>query len=190
MKRNYLIALSLIAVLSLTGITLNSCRTFGPGETKTKNPCAKKKHRSTRTTFRYSSFGESRNESISKKMAMSEARAGLASLINTTVKSVTDNYVKSGNYENAEEVMSNYQGLAREVVNQSLMGSRVICEKSSRTKQGTYKHYICLEIKAKDILYGLDNRYANNAVLKSDYNYERFRRAFEREMDRMEGFYY
>ncbi len=190
MKSTLKLALGLILVFSLTNLTLNSCRTFGPGETKTKNPCATKKYRSTRTTFRYSSFGESRNETLAKKMAMSEARAGLASLINTTVKSVTDNYVKSGNYENADEVMSNYQSLAREVVNQSLMGSRIKCEKSSRTKQGTYKHYICLEIKAKDILYGLDSRYNNSAILKSDYNYERFRRAFEREMDRMEGFYY
>jgi outer membrane protein assembly factor BamE (lipoprotein component of BamABCDE complex) len=115
---------------------------------------------------------------------MSEARAGLAAAINTMVKTVTDNYVKDGNYNNKEELMKNYEGVSREVVTQSLAGTTVICEKMMLTKAGNYKSYVCIELGGSEILQSLNNRMTNNEQLKVDYNYEKFKKTFDAEMSK------
>lgn len=120
-----------------------------------------------------------------KKKAMSEARAGLAAEINTTIKTVTDNYVKSGNYNNKEELMNNYEGMTREVVNQTISGTVVICEKSTQTTTGNYKYYVCIELGSNDILETISQRASANEMLKVDYNYEKFKKTFEEEMNKM-----
>jgi hypothetical protein len=116
---------------------------------------------------------------------MSEARAGLAATINVKVKSVVDNYVKSSNYNNKEELMKNYEGINREVVDQVLSGTIVKCEKTTMTKTGTYKYYVCLELGGNEVLQSLNNRMSNNEQLKVDYNYEKFKKTFEEEMNKM-----
>ena len=135
--------------------------------------------------LRYSALAESRDQMTAKKKAMSEARAGLAASLSTLVKGVTDNYVKSGNYNNAEELMTRYEGLIREVIDQQINGSTVICEKATITKSRTYKYYVCLELGSNDLFETISQKASNNEMLKVDYNYERFKKTFEEEMRKL-----
>lgn len=155
------------------------------GEVLIQSYCTGDDFKSTAKSLRYSSVGESMDQMTAKKKAMSEAKAGLAGSINTLIKGVTDNYVKSGNFNNREELLQNYEGLNREVIDQSLNGTNVICEKTTKTKEGNYKTYICIELSGTEILQSINNKATNNEMIKVDYNYENFKKTFEEEMSKI-----
>ncbi len=146
--------------------------------------CSGDEYQSTAKVLRFTGIGESMDMMTAKKKAMSEARAGLAASVKTTVKSVIDNYVKSGNFNNKEELLQNYEGINREVVDQTLSGVTVICEKMTKTKEGNYKSYVCLELGGSDILQSINNKATSNEMLKVDYNYEKFKKTFDEEMSK------
>ncbi len=189
MKKNILKFFSLILLVG-TVFSFYSCGSAkkiaaSNDEVLVTTFCAGDEFVSTSKAFRFSGIGESMDMMTAKKKAMSEARAGLAAAINTKVKSVTDNYVKSGNFNNKEELLRNYEGLNREVVDQTLSGVKVICEKMTKTKAGNYKSYICVELSGEEILKTLNNKMSNNETLKVDYNYEKFKKTFEDEMSKV-----
>lgn len=178
-------------IVLMTGIlfTITSCGTSkkvanSDGEVLIATLCSGGEFNSTAKAFRFTGIGVSMDQMTAKKKAMSEARAGLAASINTKVKSVTDNYVKSGNFNNKEELLKNYEGISREVVDQNLAGVIVICEKMTKTKEGTFKSYICMELGGSEILQSLNNKMSNNEILKVDYNYEKFKKTFDEEMSK------
>ncbi len=179
--------LLIIGVISFSMMSCKSKKAVVPkdlGEIEIKTHCSGPEYQSNKKAFRYSAIGESMDQMTAKRKAMSEARAGLAAQVNTTVKSVTDNYIKSGNYNNKEELLNNYEGLTREVVNQQLSGTIVICEKTTMTKSGTYKYYVCIELGSNELLSSLNNRMSASEMLKVDYNYEKFKETFEAEMEK------
>ena len=155
------------------------------GEVLIQTYCTGDEFKSTAKALRFSAIGESMDQMTAKKKAMSEAKAGLAGAINTLVKGVTDNYVKSGNFNNKEELLKNYEGLNREVIDQSLTGTIVICEKMTKTKEGTYKSYVCVELGGTEILQSINNKATSNEMLKVDYNYEKYKKTFEEEMNKI-----
>ena len=187
--------INIYKVLSMTlfvgVLILSSCKTSksitpkDDGEVLIQTYCTGDEFKSNAKALRFSAIGESMDQMTAKKKAMSEARAGLAAAINTLVKGVTDNYVKSGNYNNKEELMTNFEGLNREVINQSLSGTIVICEKMTKTKEGTYKSYVCIELGGNEIFQSINNKATNNEMLKVDYNYEKYKKTFEEEMNKI-----
>ncbi|MEI6555228.1 MAG: hypothetical protein WCL70_06540 [Paludibacter sp.] len=191
MKNNFFKVATGVLFVSVLSFMFVSCKTAkvvaaaDSGEIEIKIPCSGADFQSNSKALRYSAIGESMDQMTAKKKAMSEARAGLAGAINTLVKGVTDNYVKSSNYNNKEELMKNYEGMNREVINQSLTGSTVICEKTTMTKAGTYKYYVCIELGGNDILQQINNKMTTNEQLKVDYNYEKFKKTFNEEMGKI-----
>ena len=140
MKKRVLSVTVVFVTTAILFFGLESCKSSKgiqqpPGEVEVIIPCSGPEYFSTNKAFRYSAIGESMDMMTAKKKAMSEARAGLAAEINTTIKTVTDNYVKSGNYNNKEELMNNYEGMTREVVNQTISGTVVICENQPKPLQ-------------------------------------------------------
>lgn len=137
--------------------------------------------------FRANNVGESMNQSVSKKIAMTNARNDLASAIATQVKTVTDNYINSRNFNNREELEAKYQTMNNEVVNQTLSGIRTVCEKLVQTKSGTYKTYIAIELSASDLVSKYNETITKDEKLRIDYDYEKFREIFEKEMQKRGG---
>jgi hypothetical protein len=191
MKKNIFSIVTGLVMTAILGISMTSCSktkqiiAIPETETEVSIPCAGTDFQSSNKAFRYSAIGESMDQMTAKRKAMSEARAGLAAAINTRVKGVTDTYVKSGNYDNKEELLKNYEGLTREVVDQTLAGTITICEKTTRTKSGNYKYYVCIELGNNEILKSLNDRITKNELLKIDYNYEKFKKTFEEEMNKL-----
>lgn len=155
------------------------------GEVEVIVPCSGSEYFTTNKVFRANSIGESSDQVASKKKALSNARAELAASISTTVKAVTDNYLNSREMNNREEVEERYEQLNREVVEQQLTGVRTICEKLMRTEQGTYKTYMALELSAADLVSAYNERLSKDERLKIDYDYEKFKETFDKEMDKM-----
>lgn len=155
------------------------------GEQEVIVPCSGPDFFTTNKYFRANSIGESQDQVTSKKKALTNARNELAQSIQTTVKTVTDNYVNSREMNNKEEVEERFESLNREVVDQTLSGVRTLCEKLVKTEQGTYKTYVAIELSADELVSKYNERLSKDERLKIDYDYEKFKETFDKEMEKM-----
>ncbi len=161
-------------------------KTGADDEVKITMYCSGPEFQTSAKAFRFSSIGISMDQMTSKNKALSEARAGLAAEIQTKVKRVMDNYVNSREHQNKEDLEKHYEGRGLEVVNQTLNGAHTICEQMTKTKDGTFRTYICMELGGPELLGSLNNRLSKDEMLKVDYDYEKFKKTFEEEMNRPE----
>jgi predicted transcriptional regulator len=156
------------------------------GETEVKVLCSGPEYFTDNKVFRANALGESMDQATAKKKAMSNARADLAAAINTQVKAVIDNYVNSREMNNREEVGERYESLAREVVDQKLNGTKTICEKMMKVNaSGNYKCYVAIELSAQELLAAYNERLSTDERLRIDYDYEKFKETFEKEMEKL-----
>ena len=176
---------ALFALVSLFAVGCKSKKALPKGEVEVNVPCSGPDFFTTNKFFRANSIGESQDQVTSKKKALSNARGELAASIETTVKAVTDNYVNSREMNNKEEVEERFEQLNREIVNQKLSGIKTICEKLVKTDGGNYKTYIAIELSADDLVATYNERMSKDDRLKIDYDYEKFKETFEKEMEKM-----
>jgi hypothetical protein len=54
-----------------------------------------------------------------------------------------------------------------------------------KTDQGTYKTYIAIELSADELVSKYKERLSTDERLKIDYDYEKFKQTFEKEMEKM-----
>ncbi|MCB0770029.1 MAG: hypothetical protein KDC00_06455 [Flavobacteriales bacterium] len=156
------------------------------GETEIKVLCSGPEYFTDNKVFRANALGESMDQATAKKKALANARAQMASDINTQIKGVIDNYVNSREMNNREEVAERFEGLTREVVDQKLTGVRTICEKQVTVNAtGNFKTYIAIELSAQDLLAAYNERLSNDERLRIDYDYEKFKETFEAEMNKL-----
>jgi hypothetical protein len=185
---------ALLTALMLSG-TFAACKskktvaenqTPPPGETEVKVLCSGPEFFTDNKAFRANSLGESMDQATSKKKALANARADLASAISTQIKGVIDNYVNSREMNNREEVAERFEGLTREVIDQRLAGTKTICEKVMKVEAtGNYKTYVAIELSAQDLLAAYNERLSNDERLRIDYDYEKFKETFEAEMNKL-----
>lgn len=136
--------------------------------------------------FRANNLGESMDRATSKKKAMANARADLASAIQTTMTGVVDNYVNSREMNNTEQVEERFESLTREVIKQELVGTKTICEKLTQKTDGSgFVTYVAIELSGQDLLGKYHERLSKDDVLKIDYDYEKFKETFEEEMNKL-----
>ncbi|MCT4624608.1 MAG: hypothetical protein N4A46_13385 [Schleiferiaceae bacterium] len=180
------------AILSIAVIGLTSCKgkkkAIDPpkGEVEIVLPCSEFK--SDGDYFRAYSFGESSDPNVAKKKALSNAKGELAGQISTTMKVVGDNYVKSSEFNNKEELLERFEENTRTVINEKLNGIKPICDRLTQTTAtGKYKYYIALELSGDQMVSDYYNSLTKNESIKIDYNYEKFKKTFEEEMRKMEN---
>jgi hypothetical protein len=77
--------------------------------------------------------------------------------------------------------------MARTVVDQELRGAVEICEKLTQRENGTFVRYVALELSGSKIADAYNSGLSQNEKLKADYNYEKFKDTFEKEMEKMAG---
>jgi hypothetical protein len=182
--------LSIIFAAGLLSAGVIGCKgkkNAGPakGEVLVDVYCSGPEYFTDKKFFRANAIGESLDQMVAKKKAMSNARAQLATDMSSTMKIVGDNYVKSSEFNNKEEVTETFQQNARTVVDQSLNGIRVICEKQTKTAEGKFKTYIAIELSADEILSKYNERLSSEESIKADYNYEKFKETFDAEMSKI-----
>lgn len=156
------------------------------GETLIKQYCAGEQYFSDKKFFRANNLGESMDQATAKKRAYTNARADLASAINTTIKRVIDDYVLTREFNNREEIEERYEALTREVVDQQLRGIKTICEEVVRVNDtGNYKYYVAIELSGDDMASAINEGISKDERLRIDYDYEKFKETFDKEMERM-----
>ena len=174
---------SVLAIVA--AVMISGCKSKQPmpeGEKEVVVPCSGPDYFTNKEVFRANSIGESMDQVTSKKKALTNARNELAQSIQTTVKTVTDNYTNSREMNRREELEQRFEQLNREVVDQTLQGVRTICEKLVQTKEGNYKTYVAIELSADELVKQYNERLSKDERLKIDYDYEKFKQTFDEEM--------
>ena len=185
--------ITLLAIAAVTMIAIPSCKK-NKDEVKTPDPkgeviineyCSGSEYKSTKEAFRSTATGESMDRETAKKKARSNSMSEMAKTINATMKIVGDNYVNSTEVNNKEEVTESFNEMARTVVDQELRGCIEICEKLTQRADGTYVSYVALELSGNSIADAYQNGLSKNDKLKADYNYEKFKETFDKEMEKL-----
>lgn len=155
------------------------------GEVDVEIPCSEDKYKSDAKVFRALGEGYSTDMTIARNKALTTARAELATQIGATIKRVTDNYASSYQTGIQEEAKSRFQDLTRVVVEQRLQGTRVVCEKAKRTKDNKFRIYVVVELSSDDLATDILNKVSSDDKLRTDYEYEKFKKVFEEEMKKL-----
>ena len=87
---------------------------------------------------------------------------------------------------NREQVEERFEGLSREVIDQKLSNVKTICEKITVKASGGYVAYLAVEMKADDLIEAINNRITKEETLRIDYDYEKFKETFDKEMEKLE----
>lgn len=183
-KLTYSFALFLLAAAVVSGCK-GKKETLQPGEKEINIPCSGPDYFTNTKFFRANSLGESSDLRVSKEKALTNARAELAASIQTVVKTVTDNYVNSREFNNKEDLEERFEQLSRSIVDQTLSGIKTICERQVQTDKGGYRTYIAIELSASDIVAKYTENLSKDERLKIDYDYEKFKDTFDKEMEKM-----
>lgn len=185
--------ITLLAIAAMTMVAIPSCKKK-KDEVKTPDPkgevvineyCSGELFKSTPEAFRSTATGESMDRETAKKKARSNAMSEMAKTISTTMKIVGDNYVNSTEVNNKEEVTESFNEMARTVVDQELRGCTELCEKLTQRPDGTYVSYVALELGGSKIADAYQAGLSKNDKLKADYNYEKFKETFDKEMEKL-----
>ena len=85
----------------------------------------------------------------------------------------------------SEEAKSHYQELSRKIVKRKLQGTIPVCEKMMKTPEGAFRSYVAIELGGPEVLREISNSISNDEKLRIDYDYEKFKKTFEEEMNKM-----
>lgn len=184
MKKTF-IYLSFVAVAFAAVSCGGSKDVVAPQEQVYIVPCSGLEYSTSAEYFRANAMGTSNSLEIANQKAMTAARSKLAAAIETTVKTVTDNYLSSYEVNASEEARGRFQSLTREVVNQKLNGVRVICQQTTKSEDGKFNSYIAIELAGSELMKGIQTSVADDEKLRTDYEYEKFKQIFEEEMQNL-----
>ncbi len=135
--------------------------------------------------FRANSIGESLDQEISKRKALNNAKSDIVDSIQDLLTSVIHSYINSSTFNNVKQALVRLEGLNREVIKEELVGIKTICEKLTKTTEGKFKAYIAIELSAQKLVDKFHERIMKDDLLMIDYDYEKFKDTFEKEMGKL-----
>lgn len=122
-----------------------------------------------------------------RSMAAQSAREELATMVSATIERVIDNYSNEYIQGDDADFKQRVEGLSRTVVKQLLVGTPVVCEQQMPgSKEGTTICYACVELTGQSVLDALNNKIKNDDKLRTDFEYEKFKKVFNEEMSKMQ----
>ncbi len=180
--------ISLFLGVALMTLVMASCGS-NKGVTTSKNlPCSDCK--STTEVFRY--LGQhvatgDRQMQQARSMAANAARAELATQVSATVKRVIDNYTSEYINNESSDFNQRVQDLARTVVDQLLVGTPITCEGTMPgSTAGNTICYACVELTGQSVMDAISSKISNDEKLRTDFEYEKFKKVLEEEMAKMQ----
>lgn len=149
-------------------------------------PLSGKEYQSDKDNYRAKSSGKSPDIATSRKIALNNAKAEIAGLISSKIKSVTQNYTNQRSVTDSQDFENKFENLATEAVNQQLVDVQIIGEKLLKSGS-TYECWIAISVSKKAILDGINNTVSKNQKLQIDYDKKKFEEIYNKEMEKMEN---
>ncbi len=179
--------ISLLLGAALMVLVMASCGSEKQVATTSNFPCPDCK--ATTEVFRYLGqhvASSDRQMQQARSMAANAARTQLATMVEATVKSVVDNYTSEYITDDQSEFRQRVQDMSRTIVNQTLKGTPVICEGTMPGSQpGNIICFACVELTGKTVLDAIASQISNDEKLRTDFEYEKFKKVFDEEMSKL-----
>jgi hypothetical protein len=187
MKTTNLLLIPALAALMLTGCKAKQQNPVQKetGAVEITVPFSSKEYRSDENTFRSKQVGKSPDIATAKKIAFQNAKAEMASNINSLVKRVTDQYTNQRTVGNNQDFENKFEEQSREVVNLEMSNVREIGEKIFKEPDGGYSYWIAVEADKKAIFDKIDSKISSDDKLKVDYDKQKFQQIFDSEMKKL-----
>ncbi|MBR6438760.1 MAG: hypothetical protein IKS65_06235 [Bacteroidales bacterium] len=119
-----------------------------------------------------------------KQAARNNARQELARIMKTKIESVVEDYSSTYIDGDAQDFKQSVKDLSRSVVDQTVSGAVPIKEWSEKMEKGTM-FYSCVELSSNNILDEIKNKVSNDSKLRTDFEYEKFKQVFDKEMEKI-----
>ena len=73
----------------------------------------------------------------------------------------------------------------RQVINERISGAVVVCDRVTQVQSSSkFKYYIAIELDGEKIVKDYYKALSKNDKIMVDYNYEKFKETYEKEMER------
>jgi len=157
------------------------------GSTEVSVPLSGKEYSPDKDHFRAKQSGNSIDLAVAKKIALQNARAELATGIQSTMKAVIENYANQRQVSDRKELEGKFEEQTRTVVNQMLNDVRIIGEKVYKEANGSFTYWVAIEMNKDSLTQGLNDRILRDERLKLDFDQYQFRKIFDEEMQKFEN---
>jgi len=163
---------------------LNSCGPKLPkGQKAVELPCFQDKYTSSKKDYIASGRGISVDQVTSRKKAMMNTKAEIASLIKSSIRSLTDDYSVSRSVGNKEDFKSRFESITSETVNEILTDIKVACQELAFDKNsGQYNTYIALSISKDRTAQQVMQKLSSQEKKELDMDYEKFRALLDKDV--------
>lgn len=156
-----------------------------------KKPFEGKDFQNDEKHFRAVASSESENLNFASEKALLLSKQRLASLIEDTVKSVSDRYAQERQLSDKAEFQEKMENLTRSVVNQKLKKVNVIGDKTFKMKdKNRYVAWVAIEMPVTSLLpdveKAIEQKITKDEKLRQDYDKMKFEETFNEEMEKLE----
>jgi hypothetical protein len=136
--------------------------------------------------FRVNGTGKSKDRMMAKDYANQNALANLASKL-AGVMSMGNQKVGVSTNADGEEFHEKMITVSKLIAQANVSGYRTACEKYTvNTQDSSYNSYVSIEFGKKKIVKQLYESLSNEKLLKADYDFDRYMKAFEEDLEEYE----
>ena len=136
--------------------------------------------------LRVSSTGNSKDRTMAKDRAYQNALANLASKL-AGVMAMENMRVGVSTNADGEEFHDKMVAISKLIAKANVSGYRTSCEKYTVSPQdGAYNCYVTIEFGKQKVVKQLYEAMSNDKQLKADYDFDRYMRAFEKDLKEYE----
>ena len=157
------------------------------GATEVEVPLSGREYMSDANYFRATQLGRSPDLSAAKRIALLNAKSELAGLVESTMKSVSINYINQRTIGDRQEFGNRFDSESREVINQTLNDVSIIGERVFRESNGSYTYYVAIEMNKDPLLRSINERISKDEKLQLDFDQHQFRKVFDEEMNKFQN---
>ena len=177
MKKVTLFLLPIIASLIIV-----SCKSKQPASIQKENgsqefsvPFSSKEFQTDKENFRESKSGNSPDMSFAEDIALSSAKAQMASNINSKIKRSLDIYKKGYNAGGGKEFESKQELWQREITELSMSNIKVIGKKFFKETDGSFTAWIAIEADKKEIFENLISKVSSESKSRVDFDEKKYK---------------
>ena len=148
-------------------------------------PFSEGKYKTDNNFFRAKQMGKSMDLATAKKIAIMNAKTELAGIVNSTIKSVTDQYTNQRTVGNNQELENKFEQLARDIVSETLADVIIMDEKVFKETDSNYSYWVAIEMSKDAVLESMNNKISKDKKLQLDYDKMKFEEVFNSEMEKL-----
>ena len=136
--------------------------------------------------LRVNGMGNSKDRTMAKDRAYQNALANLASKL-AGVASMENMKVGVSTNADGEEFHDKMVAISKLIAQANVSGYRTSCEKYTVNQQnGSYNCYVTIEFGKQKVVKQLYEAMSKDKQLKADYDFDRYMKAFEKDLDKYE----